>query len=175
MPRAGGVLIGIDTEWGDDDRGCALVQIATVDTVFLIDLMTLHHQPRTNDDEEDGAALLTLLRWLMAESHLTKIGFSFSHDWEQLDIIAPGLSQEAKNVMDLQTYIGSEALVEDCGNLVGLSKVVKHYFGIPLDKTEQCSAWCSRPLTKSQIRYAALDALILVDIVSVLCVNIEAF
>ena len=110
------------------------MQIATVDTVFLIDLMILHRQPGTNGDEEEGAALVALLRWLMSESRLTKIGFSFSHDWEQLDIIARGLSQEAKNVMDL--YIVSATLVEDCSSLVGLSKVVKHYFGVPLDNTE---------------------------------------
>ena len=77
MPRAGGVLIGIDTEWGDDDRGCALVQIATetVDAVFLIDLMMLRRLPGTNDEEEERAALEALLRWLMSESRLMTIGF----------------------------------------------------------------------------------------------------
>ena len=99
-----------------------------------------------------------------------KIGFSFAHDWEQLERIVPGVSKESASVVDLQSYIVNTVLAETGrGDLVGLSTVVKKYFGAPLDKTEQCSAWCHRPLSANQIKYAALDALILVDLAALLC------
>ncbi|HEY0079532.1 MAG TPA: HRDC domain-containing protein [Pyrinomonadaceae bacterium] len=40
-----------------------------------------------------------------------------------------------------------------------LASVVEHLFGIPLDKSLQQSNWKRRPLTRSQLGYAATDAL----------------
>ena len=36
--------------------------------------------------------------------------------------------------------------------------------GTALDKREQCSAWGRRPLSAAQVRYAALDAAVLLDL-----------
>jgi ribonuclease D len=39
-----------------------------------------------------------------------------------------------------------------------LASLTEHLFGLPIDKTLQKSNWRRRPLTRSQIEYAALDA-----------------
>jgi ribonuclease D len=39
-----------------------------------------------------------------------------------------------------------------------LAALTEHLFGLPIDKTLQKSNWRRRPLTRSQIEYAALDA-----------------
>lgn len=45
-----------------------------------------------------------------------------------------------------------------------LAAVVEHLFGLPLDKTYQTSNWRRRPLSKAQVSYAALDALIVLRV-----------
>lgn len=45
-----------------------------------------------------------------------------------------------------------------------LAAVVEHLFGLPLDKTYQTSNWKRRPLSKAQVSYAALDALIVLRV-----------
>ncbi|KAF9172955.1 Exonuclease mut-7 [Mortierella sp. AD011] len=50
----------------------------------------------------------------------------------------------------------------------GLSNMVQMLCGKPLDKTEQCSNWERRPLTKSQLHYAVVDARCLLDIHEIL-------
>lgn len=48
----------------------------------------------------------------------------------------------------------------------GLARCVSRYAAIPLSKQEQCSNWRQRPLRKSQLEYAALDAAILLALVA---------
>ncbi|KAG0013023.1 Exonuclease mut-7 [Entomortierella chlamydospora] len=50
----------------------------------------------------------------------------------------------------------------------GLSNMVQMLCGKPLDKTEQCSNWERRPLTKNQLHYAVVDARCLLDIHEIL-------
>jgi len=50
-----------------------------------------------------------------------------------------------------------------------LASVTEHLFGIPLDKTLRASYWRRRPLTRSQIEYAALDAHITLRVYNELC------
>lgn len=46
----------------------------------------------------------------------------------------------------------------------GLSKLTFLCFGKPLDKRECMSNWANRPLRHAQLRYAALDAFVLIKI-----------
>ena len=48
------------------------------------------------------------------------------------------------------------------GSTPGLSAVAEALLGLPLDKTETCGDWEARPLREAQVRYAALDARVLV-------------
>ncbi len=61
---------------------------------------------------------------------------------------------QAVNVVDLQQ-------LQPKG---GLSMLCMSILGQPLDKTQQCSDWQSRPLSQQQLLYAALDAQCLVRV-----------
>jgi hypothetical protein len=49
-------------------------------------------------------------------------------------------------------------------NTPGLGLVCATFLKKRLDKTEQCSDWDQRPLSESQVVYAAADAAVLVEI-----------
>lgn len=56
----------------------------------------------------------------------------------------------------------------ETGQHRGLSLLVQSELGRPLDKTQQISDWEKRPLTLEQIRYAALDAVCLLQLYTIL-------
>ena len=49
-------------------------------------------------------------------------------------------------------------------NTPGLGLVCATWLGRRLDKQEQCSDWDRRPLSASQVAYAAADAAVLIEI-----------
>ncbi|XP_068770492.1 exonuclease mut-7 homolog isoform X12 [Struthio camelus] len=57
----------------------------------------------------------------------------------------------------------------------GLSLLVQHVLGKPLDKTEQLSNWEKRPLREEQILYAASDAYCLLEVYEKLCKDPASF
>ena len=158
------LLLGVDSEWGEDGRGCTLVQIGTVHHVWLLDLMCT----RSATNQEISKAMLQLLGWIFEQATIIKLGFSFDHDLEQLEMLLPDIKHRSVNICDLQQAQPVQqvhATPLDRRHLhVGLSTAVEQYLGLPLDKREQCSEWCQRPLRPTQLSYAALDAVVLVDL-----------
>ncbi|KAB7499368.1 Exonuclease mut-7-like protein [Armadillidium nasatum] len=168
-------VLGIDTEWKptlqfDKEEELMLIQIATSDKVYLFDMLSLQ-------------TLLTSDHWgkigeLFSNSNIRKITYSFTGDKKCLATFDSQLRDHLKrmaNVIDLNdtkkvlvdhypqifSYINSKP---EKFSFKGLSEMVYLCFGKPLDKMEQCSYWSIRPLSRSQVVYAALDAFCLLDI-----------
>ncbi|PKU33970.1 hypothetical protein llap_15726 [Limosa lapponica baueri] len=98
------------------------------------------------------------------------ISFSFhqlqksSIDWkkrgQKVDVLSPEQSYEDRGFRQPEK---------------GLSLLVQHVLGKPLDKTEQLSNWEKRPLREEQILYAASDAYCLLEIYEKLCKDPASF
>ena len=158
------VLVGVDTEFGGDGQGCAIVQFATRSHMWVVDVRAA-----------EADATLALVKWVFEHKTLQKIGFSFHNDWHELELLMPGISSSSSPVVDLQALMvavdpavtGSEIAahrLQGPSTTPGLSSVTEMLLGRPLDKSCQCSDWLRRPLSASQLRYAALDAVVLLDI-----------
>ena len=59
------------------------------------------------------------------------------------------------------------------GNLIIVMFIFNSSLGKPLSKGEQCSNWGKKPLRKSQLHYAALDALVCIMIFQQLSKKLE--
>lgn len=55
-------------------------------------------------------------------------------------------------------------LLENSNQSIGLATLSKNYLNFELDKSLQCSTWNMRPLANILLKYAALDALIMLPI-----------
>ena len=152
-------LIGFDAEWDEDTKGVALLQLASFETVLLIDILTL------SLTKEGVNALETTVGKLFS-SEWTVVGFACSQDLSRLRA-SPCKQQEhhwlsmTSATLDLKPLIG---IAEDSLKTTGLSRACKHFLGKPLDKSEQCSFWSARPLSEKQRSYASLDAWVCVAI-----------
>ncbi|KAG7169011.1 Exonuclease mut-7-like, partial [Homarus americanus] len=163
-------LLGIDTEWkptfgtGAGEQA-ALLQLATTNQVFLLDLISL--QPVLKDCHWH------LIGQMFSDPQITKLGYGIKGDFKVLGHLHAELKKgisNAKNVIDFDQT--KSILVKECPNIFshsdvlhkGLSDLIYRCFGLPLDKKEQFSNWAARPLTKSQLMYAALDVRCLLDV-----------
>lgn len=132
--------IGIDTEFVRERTFYplpALIQVADAEGVVLIDVPELEQ--------------LNALARVLAASAPLKVMHAFSEDLEVL-AIAAGCEPDA--VFDTQlagAFTGH-------GFSLGYRGLVEAITGILLDKDETRSDWLRRPLSKAQLRYAALDA-----------------
>jgi 3'-5' exonuclease len=145
---------GFDAEWDEETTGAAVLQLASMKTVVLIDMLALI-------STEDGAEVLkeTVGQLLCGESVVA--GFACRQDLSRLRASKWSqdkehwLSAGTKAVVDVQTIVGNSdrSLFK-----AGLSRVCQSLLGKPLDKSEQCSMWSERPLSETQRSYAALDA-----------------
>lgn len=182
--KEGGV-VGVDMEW-QPTFGCittqqvALIQLAVVDEVFLLDLCAngFCQHPDT----------ISFIRSLFSKRNVLKLGYGMSGDlkcllatWHQL-LEEPLKMEGMLDLLNIHQKIQrskvrrtqnrpKEVLVGEDSAEKGLSLLVQQVLGRPLDKTEQMSHWEKRPLRISQIRYAVADAYCLLDVYTVLSRN----
>ena len=148
--------VAVDTEWGqsgDDDAAAppALIQAAVGERVYLVDALTLRGTDALGKfverlllDGDEGGPLL---------------GFAFEHDRVRLEALLPAAAGRPRRpVVDLQR-----------AGHVGLRDACATWLGRRLDKSEQCSDWERRPLSRAQIAYAALDAAVLFALHDAMC------
>lgn len=91
---------------------------------------------------------------LLRAPHITKLLHSCSED---LEVFAHDGGIQPAPLLDSQIAAG----LAGQGHGLGYAKLVQQYLGIELDKGESRTDWIRRPLTESQLAYAANDVLYL--------------
>ncbi len=131
--------LGVDTEFRrttKDNMRLALLQVNDEDEIYLIDTILIQ-----NPGEHSS--------FLFSES-VTKILHSCKED---LEAIYSWTKKEMINIFD--TQIANSFL--DGEFTIGYQGLVQQELGIILSKNETRSNWIRRPLSDSQLKYAALD------------------
>ncbi len=138
--------LGVDTEFRrttKDNMKLALLQVNDEDEIYLIDTILID-DPGPNAD------------FLFSPS-ITKILHSCKED---LEAIFSWTKKEMVNIFD--TQIANSFLDGDFS--IGYQGLVEQEMDIVLNKNETRSNWIRRPLTDSQLKYAALDVEYLIDL-----------
>lgn len=174
--RAKKTIVGLDCEWrpqflrnawrpstatdGDEDNdaktvknsnaGVSVYQLAVGDRVFVIDVQVLGVM---------AAAPLEVI-WRRSSPFLL-VGFCVSSDLKRLAQSFPELTAASTDpeteirLMELKRFAAFRHVPVDKW---GLSRLYFACFDREVNKEQQCSDWGSRPLTSSQLAYAAMDA-----------------
>ncbi len=134
-------VLGFDTETRPTftkGKTCrpALIQLATADTVYLIQLTHVSFC----DDIAD----------LLASPEVLKVGVAIHDDMKALARIHPFT---AGGVVDLAVMARARGIQAQ-----GLRTLAANLMGFRISKSAQCSNWENRELTPQQIKYAATDA-----------------
>ena len=144
-------VLTLDTEFIRTDTFYpigALIQVSDGTGCFLID-------PLEIDD-------FTGFKALMTNTTITKVLHSCSEDLEVFDRL---LGVLPKPLIDTQIAAGMNGL----GFSLGYQAMTEALLQIHVAKGETRSNWLQRPLTDSQIHYAALDVAYLPDMYTMLC------
>ena len=141
-------IVAIDTEadsfYHYFDKTC-LVQVATRRHIYLIDPLAL-----------GGPAELAPLGPVFASPDICKIFHAAEYD---LFVLKRDCGFEFQNLFD--TMISAQMLGYPS---VGLASLAERHFDVKLPKDEQRSDWSVRPLTESQLSYAAADVIYLLEL-----------
>jgi ribonuclease D len=135
------VQVGLDTEFVGEDSfhpKLCLIQLATPDTLYLID-------PFAFTEEE-----LRSVWDLLADPARTLVVHAGR---EEIRLCHRAVGRTPGNLYDLQIVAGMVGLVYPIGH----GTLVGEALGQRLSKGETLTEWRTRPLTRSQIRYAFND------------------
>jgi len=148
-------LLAIDTEFRrttKDNMKLALLQINDGHEIYLLDCVAL----------ESTSDILKIFE----DKQVVKIFHSCREDIEALHSWTKG---GILNIFDTQianAFLGNELSIS-------YQSLVKDAFGINLKKNETRSNWISRPLSSSQLNYAAMDVEFLMEIYDEQVINLK--
>lgn len=169
-------LIAFDSEFCTSDEGdtqIATIQFSVLDnsvpSAWVVDLLV--------QDEDYYSITCNFLRWLFQESKSHIIGFSPRHDLHLLSSYL-GHDIDSTSVWDVQLLaaydmaedtVSAETKKSVMASMPGLKSCCSYYLNDStwmLSKDQQCSNWKKRPLSVDQLGYAALDAAVLLVLLS---------
>ena len=113
-----------------------LIQLYAGDEVALIDPTTI----------QDFSPFIALL----ADDHVTKVLHACGEDLEVFQHTFQQLPQPMCDTQVMANFLGF-------ANSPGFATLVQHYFQIEIDKGASRTDWLARPLSDTQLRYAAAD------------------
>ena len=134
-------LVAMDTEFIRERTfypQLALVQLAVPGEVVIVDPL--------------GPGVSTVLAGFLADTRVTKLMHSASED---LQALLRGCGVVPEPVFDTQVA----AAMAGMGSGLSYLKLVEQVTGVTLEKGETRSDWLRRPLSDSQLKYAADDVL----------------
>lgn len=157
----------------------ALLQLATRQYVFVVDLQSICRQPEPGFGymladfslTEKEKALDDILFKLFHSEDIIKIGLGPTQDFKRLAWSYPWIPSmlQYNAVIDIQTLAKRAFPSFSSKDLEGLSKLSIKLLGKSVDKTMQCSDWSVRPLSREQLDYASIDAHIQTKMFDILC------
>lgn len=168
----GASIVGLDAEWREP-WPCSTIQLALLPQRVTWVVCTLHSRNGPDYFQRLGKVLAAVL----SADHITKIGFAFAQDYLRIQTICPALVQvtPAQDTLidfhdDLDTAMGTSRedphaqLRQRIRPLArrSLCVLASAVFDAELSKGPQISNWDRRPLRDDQLRYAALDAEVLI-------------
>lgn len=170
-------VIGLDCEWKPgDNTPVALLQVATRENVYLIDMFAMMTCQK-GSIESERAFEERFLKVLFERENVLKLGFGFDYDIKRMRMSYPQLEEtfsmdrRNKGWIDVRelAYVADAVSSHNKRKYkhqkrIGLAALTKDLLKCTLDKKCQVSDWSLRPLTEPQQRYAATDAYSLISI-----------
>ena len=145
-------VVGFDTEARPSfKRGVrydvSLVQLAVPNKTFLLRLNHSGFTPELNQ--------------FFADERIEKVGISLKDDLRHLAILSEkqGLNFDPQNILDLNDTAKAMGIPH-----MGVKKLTAIFLDFRVSKSQQTSNWENPQLTEKQLRYAATDAWVCLEI-----------